>query len=66
MTGKIDMTVGEIQGHLQQLRKTEVTTEQRYALMAAIQTMSFMQKLSPGLRKAVEQHKEKKAETLTI
>ncbi len=59
MPGKISLTVGEMQGALRQILEGEpkppLTPEQRYSLMGAIETMDFLKRLSPGLKKAVEE-----------
>jgi hypothetical protein len=57
--GKIELTVGEIQGNLRQVLEdgNNLTAEQRYSLMAAIESMDFLRRLSPGLKKAMEELK---------
>ena len=59
--GKLDMTVGAIQGSLRQILKNKeisplLTAEQRYSLTAAVESMEFVKLLSPGLKKAMEEH----------
>ena len=59
MSGKISLTVGEMQGCLRQIMEAghDLSSEQRYALMGAIETMEFLKRLSPGLKKAMEEHR---------
>lgn len=59
MSGKINLTVGEMQGCLRQIMEGghALSAEQRYALMGAIETMEFLKRLSPGLKTAVEKHR---------
>jgi len=58
MSGKINLTVGEMQGNLRQLLESDInlSPEQRYSLVAAIETIDFLKKISPGLRKALGEH----------
>lgn len=59
--GKINLTVGEVQGHLRQMStKYELTPEERYSLMAAIESMDIIRQLAPGISKAMKKLKEKK------
>jgi len=54
--GKFRPSVSEVQGHLRHMHQTmDLTAEQRYSLMAAIETIEFLKMLSPGLRRAVEE-----------
>ena len=48
-----------MQGCLRQIMEGDhaLSAEQRYALMGAIETMEFLKRLSPGLKKAVEKHR---------
>jgi hypothetical protein len=57
---KLNLSVGEVQGHLRQLheKRDDLSPEERYSLMAAVEAMEFLRTLSPGLRKAVEQGKK--------
>jgi hypothetical protein len=57
---KVNLSVGEIQGHLRQMHelRKDLTPEERYALMAAVEAMDFLKTLSPGLRKAVQEGKK--------
>lgn len=59
MAKQLNLGVGEIQGHLRQLMeiRKDLTPEERYSLMSAIEAMEFLKTLSPGLRKAVEEGK---------
>jgi len=66
---KLSLTINETKGHLRQLLETreDLTAEQRYSVMAAIETMGFMQKLSPGLRKVVDEQRRKNPQaTMTL
>ena len=59
--GKLGLTVGEIQGHLRCLLKSEdLSTEQRYSIVAAVESMDFIRLLSPGLKKAMKERKNGK------
>ncbi len=61
MSGKINLTVGQIQGNLRQIMETfdTLTPEQRYSLKSAIETMSFLHRMSPGLQKVVSEMQTK-------
>lgn len=67
MAGTLDMTVGEIQGSLRQILEDKrmsplLSSEQRYSLVAAMESMEFLKRLSPGLKKVMEEHRN---ETVT-
>lgn len=57
--GAINLTIGEIQAHLRKLLESEVdlTPEQRYSLVAAIEAMGFIKKVAPGLQKVLHGRK---------
>ena len=69
MSGKLDMTTGAIQGSLRQILEDDrqlLSAEQRYSLMAAMESIEFLKRLSPGLKKAIEEHKQNGIDTKTF
>lgn len=59
MGGKVNLTIHEIQGHLNHISKREsLTSEEKYSLSSAIETMEFLKRLSPGLKKVVDAHRK--------
>lgn len=58
---KMNLTLGEIQGCLRQVLQDDhpLSAEQRYSLMATVELVEFMKKISPGLGEAVKQMKAK-------
>lgn len=61
MAGKIDLTIGEIQAHLQILLEngTSLSPEQRYSLNAAIESFDFIKKIAKPLHKSVLDRSDK-------
>lgn len=56
--GKIDLTTGAMQGQLKLIldQNHDLSSEQRYSIMGAIEALSFLSKLAPGLKKAVKEY----------
>ena len=58
-TGQIKLSLPQIQGHIRQLLETkgDLTPEERYSLTSAVEIVGFMNRLSPGLQKAMSEHR---------
>jgi len=56
----MNLSTGEVQGHLRQLLETrkDLTSEERYSVMAAVEAMGFIKLIAPGLGKAMAELKQ--------
>jgi hypothetical protein len=65
MAGKMDMTTQQIRACLLQLLQSNgpvtLTPEQRYSIKSSVETMGFLERLSPGLKKAMDEIRHKHA-----
>ncbi len=57
MSGKVDLTIGEIQATLKLMLDNldSLSAEQRYSLMSSIEAFDFIKKIAPGISKVLKE-----------